>query len=76
MFFHLIPLQELKRHSVTYWRPGRDHNISTDTWVVLAETESGYVTTVLDVPKGGDAGSPQADDVLTAFLRDNSRQLR
>ncbi|MDT5207815.1 MAG: hypothetical protein QOF67_230, partial [Mycobacterium sp.] len=25
MFFHLIPLADLKKHSVTYWRPGRDN---------------------------------------------------
>jgi hypothetical protein len=54
MFFHLIPLQELKRYSVTYWRPGRDNGASADTWVVLAELESGFFATVLDLPAEDD----------------------
>src|SRR5258705_12069925 len=56
MFFHLIPLQELKRHSVTYWRPGRDNGASADTWVILAELESGFFATVLDLPAETDVG--------------------
>jgi hypothetical protein len=60
MFFHLIPLQELKRHSVTYWRPGRDSGASADTWVILAELESGFVATVLDLPAEDDVGGQVA----------------
>jgi hypothetical protein len=54
MFVHLIPLEELKRHSVTYWRPGRDNSASADTWVVLSERESGYETTVVDLSVASD----------------------
>ena len=50
MYFHLIPLQDLKRHSVTYWRPGRDFDVSPDTWVVIAERGSSLSATVLELP--------------------------
>jgi len=83
MFFHLIPLSDLKKHSVTYWRPGRDHGSSADTWVVLAEVESGYFATVLDLPTENEVGghvalaraqaeamrSQRAEDALALFLR-------
>ena len=89
MFFHLIPLHDLKKHSVTYWRPGRDHSSSADTWVVLAELESGYFATVLDLPAEDDiAGriavtrgqsetmrSRRAEDVLALFLRGRRERL-
>lgn len=65
MFIHLIPLEELKRYSVTYWRPGRDSRTSRDAWVVLSELESGYVTTVLDLP--ANAG---VEDALALFRGD------
>jgi hypothetical protein len=90
MFFHLIPLQELKKHSVTYWRPGRDNCASTDTWVILTELESGFFATVLDLPAEADAGgqtaranlsadttrSQQAEEVLTLFLHGRGEPLR
>jgi hypothetical protein len=66
MFFHVIPLEELKRHSVTYWRPGRDTRASTDTWIVLSEFESGYATTVIDLPAADCVG---AEDVLELYLQ-------
>ena len=83
MFLHLIPLSDLKKHSVTYWRPGRDHDSSADTWVVLAEVESGYLATVLDLPAEDDTcghvavtrgqaeamRSRRAEDALALFLR-------
>ena len=82
MFFHLIPLADLKKHSVTYWRPGRDNGSSADTWVVHAELESGYFATVLDLPieneVAGDVTvrthaeamrSQRAEDALALFLR-------
>ena len=90
MFFHLIPLADLKKHSVTYWRPGRDHDSSADTWVVLAELESGYLATVLDLPAENDIGggggavtrgqaetmrSRRAEDALALFLRDRRERL-
>jgi hypothetical protein len=89
MFFHLIPLHDLKKHSVTYWRPGRDHDSSADTWVVLAEVESGYSATVLDLPTEDDTcarvavtrgeaetmRSRQAEDVLALFLRGRPERL-
>jgi hypothetical protein len=89
MFFHLIPLHDLKKHSVTYWRPGRDYSSSADTWVVLAEIESGYFATVLDLPAEDDiAGriavthrqsetmrSQRAEDVLALFLRGRRERL-
>jgi hypothetical protein len=89
MFVHLIPLQDLKKHSVTYWRPGRDNGSSADTWVVLAELESGYVATVLDLPVENDGGgrvavargqaeamrSQRAEDALALFLRGRREPL-
>jgi hypothetical protein len=89
MFFHLIPLADLKKHSVTYWRPGRDNGSSADTWVVLAELESGYFATVLDLPakneSGGHVGvartqaeavrSQRAEDALALFLRGRREPL-
>jgi hypothetical protein len=89
MFFHLIPLHDLKKHSVTYWRPGRDHDSSADTWVVLAEHESGYFATVLDLPAESDIGggvavtrgqaetmrSRRAEDALALFLRGRRERL-
>jgi hypothetical protein len=89
MFFHLIPLQDLKKHSVTYWRPGRDYDSSADTWVVLAEVESGYFATVLDLPAEDDTRdriavtrgqaetmrSRRAEDALALFLRGRRERL-
>jgi hypothetical protein len=88
MFFHLIPLADLKKHSVTYWRPGRDNGSSADTWVVLAELESGYFATVLDLPieneVAGDVTvrtqpeamrSQRAEDALALFLRGRREPL-
>jgi hypothetical protein len=89
MFFHLIPLSDLKKHSVTYWRPGRDYGSSADTWVVLAEVESGYFATVLDLPAEIEVGghvavaraqaeamrSQRAEDALALFLRGRRERL-
>ena len=89
MFFHLIPLHELKKQSVTYWRPGRDYSSSADTWVVLAELESGYFATVLDLPAEDDTcgrnavtrgqaettRSRRAEDALALFLRGRRERL-
>jgi hypothetical protein len=89
MFFHLIPLSDLKKHSVTYWRPGRDYGSSADTWVVLAEVESGYFATVLDLPSENEVGghvavaraqaeamrSERAEDALALFLRGRRERL-
>jgi hypothetical protein len=89
MFFHLIPLTDLKKHSVTYWRPGRDNDSSADTWVVLAENESGYFATVLDLPTENEVGghvavlraqaeamrSRRAEDALALFLRGRREPL-
>jgi hypothetical protein len=89
MFFHLIPLADLKKHSVTYWRPGRDNGSSADTWVVLAELESGYFATVLDLPAENESGghvavaraqavavrSQRAEDALALFLRGRREPL-
>ena len=89
MFLHLIPLSDLKKHSVTYWRPGRDHDSSADTWVVLAEVESGYLATVLDLPAEDDIcgriavtrgqeetmRSRRAEDALALFLRGRRERL-
>ena len=51
MYSHLIPLEELKRHSAMYWLPpgGSYNGVVADTWVILADLEAGYVTTVLDL---------------------------
>jgi hypothetical protein len=58
MFSHLIPLEELKQRSVMYWLPpgGRDNGVWADTWVKLAELETGYVTTILDLLAEADVG--------------------
>ena len=70
MFIHLIPLEELKRHSVTYWRPGRDNDQPADIWVVLSAHESGYSTTVIEASavEGGHSSPAAAEDVLALFL--------
>jgi hypothetical protein len=58
MFSNLIPMEELKRHGVMYWLPpgGRGNGVSADTWLLLAELEAGYVTTVLDLLAEADVG--------------------
>src|SRR5258705_260442 len=77
MFVHLIPLQELKRHSVTYWRPGRDNGASADTWVILAELESGFFATVLDLPAETDvSGHLAVPDGQTARANPNAGPMR
>ena len=54
MFYHLIPLAEIKRSATTYWRPGRDIPASDDAWVLLLELESGCAATIVDIPAGAD----------------------
>jgi hypothetical protein len=41
-----------------YWLPpgGRDNGFWVDTWVILAELEIGYLTTILDLPAEGGIG--------------------
>jgi len=68
MFFHLIPLEELKRHSVTYWRPGRDNCTSDKTWVVLCERQNGYEATIVDLPEDS-RRNVDPEDVMDSFLR-------
>lgn len=43
---------------MTYWLPpgGRGNGVSADTWVLLAELEADYVTTVLDLLAEADVG--------------------
>lgn len=50
MFYHVVPLADLKRSAVTYWRPGRDIPASADAWVLLFELESGCAATIVDIP--------------------------
>ena len=75
MFYHLIPLAELKRSAVTYWRPGRDVPASADAWVLLLELESGCAATIVDIPAGVDTDGEEfervraAADVFMAALR-------
>jgi hypothetical protein len=80
MYFHLIPLQELKRHSVTYWRPGRDSDASADTWVIIAGLESGYFATVVDLPAedyvGGDVATPGGKLARAGLSVDTMRDQR
>jgi hypothetical protein len=54
MFYHLIPLADVRRSAVTYWRPGRDAPPSADAWVLLFELESGCAATIVDIPAGAD----------------------
>ena len=75
MFYHLIPLAELKRSAVTYWRPGRDVPASADAWVLLLEFESGCAATILDIPPGADTDGADFErvravaDVLVDAMR-------
>ena len=54
MFYHLVPLADLKRSAVTYWRPGRDTPASADAWVLLFELESGCAATIVDIAADDD----------------------
>ena len=66
MFYHLIPLAEIKRSAVTYWRPGRDIPASADAWVLLFELESGCAATIVDIPGGVDVDDEQLAGVRAA----------
>lgn len=70
MFVHMIPLRELKAHSVTYWQPGRDNSAQDDTWLVLSELESGYKATVIEI---SDEDVITPEDALERFLRGESK---
>lgn len=78
MFYHLIPLAELKRSAVTYWRPGRDIPASDDAWVLLLELESGCAATIVNIPGGVDVDDEQfarvraAADVFVDALRNQA----
>jgi hypothetical protein len=75
MFYHLIPLAEIKRSATTYWRPGRDMPASDDAWVLLLELESGCAATIVDIPAGADVDGEEfarvraAADVFVDALR-------
>jgi len=75
MFYHLIPLAEVKRSAVTFWRPGRDMPASADSWVLLLELETGCAATIVDIPAGVDVDGDEfervraAADVFVAALR-------
>jgi hypothetical protein len=70
MYSRLIPLEDLspsvtisqsgdlKQRSVMYWLPpgGRDNGVWADTWVILADIETGDVTAVLDLLAKADVG--------------------
>ena len=54
----MIPLRELAQRPVMYWLPpgGRDNAVWADTWVQLADLESGDVTAILDLLAEADVG--------------------
>ena len=66
MFYHLIPLAEVKRSAVTYWRPGRDTPASDNAWVLLLESDSGCAASIVDIPAGVDV------DAFVEGLRNRS----
>jgi len=68
MFYHLIPLAEIKRSAVTYWRPGRDIPASDNAWVLLLESESGCAATIVDIPPGVDADDERVRKAADEFV--------
>lgn len=68
MFYHLIPLAEIKRSAVTYWRPGRDNPASADSCVLLVELESGCAATIVDIPAGAEVGDERVRAAADAFV--------
>lgn len=68
MFYHLVPLAEIKRSAVTYWRPGRDIPASADSWVLLVELESGCAATVVDIPAGAEIDGERVRAAADAFV--------
>jgi len=68
MFYHLIPLAEIKRSAVTYWRPGRDIPASTDSWLLLVELESGCAASIVDIPAGAEVDGERARAAADALV--------
>jgi hypothetical protein len=68
MFYHLIPLAEIKRSATTYWRPGRDIPASDDAWVLLLELESGCAATIVDIPAGVEVDDERVRAAADAFV--------
>ena len=58
MYSSVIPLEALAQRSVMYWLPfgGRDNGVWANTWVLLADIETGHATAVLDLLAEADVG--------------------
>jgi len=58
MYSYNIPLEELKRRSVSFWLPpgGRDNGVWADTWVMLAELEADDTAPVLNLLAQNEVG--------------------
>jgi hypothetical protein len=52
------PLEDIASCEIPYWLPpcGRDNGVWADTWVLIADLDSGDVTTVLDLLAATDIG--------------------
>jgi hypothetical protein len=52
------PLEDLAQFGVAYWLPpgGRDNGVWADTWVAIADLESGAASVVLDLLANADVG--------------------
>jgi hypothetical protein len=58
MTSQIRPLEDLTQFGVAYWLPpgGRDNGVWADTWVAIADLESGDAGVVLDLLAKADVG--------------------
>ncbi len=58
MTSQIRPLEDLAQFGIAYWLPpgGRDNGIWADTWVPIADLESGDASVVLDLLAIADVG--------------------
>lgn len=52
------PLEDVAACEIMYWLPpgGRDNGVWADTWVLIADLDSGDATTILDLLAKADIG--------------------
>lgn len=79
MLSRIIPLEELRQHSVMFWLPpgGRDNGVWASTWVMFAELDAADVAPLLarlhDADVGGYAAAPSGrrgrpDALMTLYV--------
>ena len=58
MTAQIRPLEDLAQFGIAYWLPpgGRDNGVWADTWVAIADLESGDANTVLALLARADVG--------------------